>query len=61
MTHAIDFLKHADRILIMKDGRIAADGSYEKLLGNPLLMNIIEVHNKNNENGENQENASDAA
>ena len=31
VTHAIDFVHHADSIIIMDKGRIAAKGTYQEL------------------------------
>ena len=31
VTHAIDFLEHVDRIIIMEGGRPVLDGDYESL------------------------------
>jgi len=35
VTHAIDFLHMADRIIIMEKGRIACSGSFEEVRENP--------------------------
>jgi ABC-type bacteriocin/lantibiotic exporter with double-glycine peptidase domain len=37
VTHAIDFIHLADRILIMDKGRIAANGTYEEVKDSPIL------------------------
>jgi len=47
VTHAIDFLKLTDRILIMKGGQIVAQGSYTDLCDDPYLLEAVEVHLKN--------------
>ena len=47
VTHAIDFLKLTDRIIIMKAGEIVAQGSYEELRADPFLLETVEVHLKN--------------
>lgn len=47
VTHAIDFLKLTDRIIIMKNGEIAAMGSYDELEENQHLKETIKIHQKN--------------
>ena len=42
ITHAIDYLRHADRIIIMKDGRISEIGTYQQLLRNDELPSMLE-------------------
>ena len=37
VTHAIDFLHLADRLVVLKDGQIQAIGTYEEMQGNPHL------------------------
>ena len=45
VTHAIDFVHLADRVLIMKEGKIAAQGSYDQLKDNEYMKQIMEIHN----------------
>ena len=40
VTHAVDFIHLADHIVIMKDGQIQAQGSYDELIFNPYLIQI---------------------
>ena len=47
VTHAVDFIHLADHIVIMKDGEIQAQGSYDELIFNPYLMQIQDIHTKN--------------
>lgn len=47
VTHAIDFLKFADRIVILKEGRIWANGSFEELQSNPHLQEVLAIKKRN--------------
>ena len=47
VTHAVDFLHLADRIVIMENGRIQATGSMAELEDNPHLKQVMETHRKN--------------
>ena len=47
VTHAVDFLHLADKIVIMKDGRIHAQGTMAELESNPHLNQVMETHRKN--------------
>ena len=47
VTHAIDFLHLADRIVVMKDGQIKTMGTYEEVLKNPIVEEIVSIHKKN--------------
>jgi len=47
VTHAVDFLHLADRIVIMKDGMIQAQGTITELEENPHLKQVMETHRKN--------------
>ena len=45
VTHAIDFVHLADRVVIMKEGKIAAHGSYDELKDNEYMKQVMEIHN----------------
>ena len=45
VTHAIDFVHLADRVLIMKEGKIAAQGSYDELKDNEYMKQVMDIHN----------------
>ena len=47
VTHAVDFLNVADRIIIMNKGRVRAQGSYEELKDNEYMKQVIEIHRAN--------------
>lgn len=44
VTHAIDFVHHADSIIIMEKGRIAAKGTYQELQNNEAFKNLIDIN-----------------
>ena len=48
VTHAVDFLEHVDKIVIMKEGRIVNFGTYEELLSceyfKQVLATLHETH-----------------
>jgi ABC-type bacteriocin/lantibiotic exporter with double-glycine peptidase domain len=43
-THAVDYLKLADKIILLDNGRIEAQGSLDDLKDEPLLLEIINEH-----------------
>ena len=47
VTHAIDFIHMADKIVIMEKGRIAAQGTYEELLENPIFKRLQDINKIN--------------
>jgi len=47
VTHAVDFLHLADRIVIMAGGRITAQGTMKDLEDDPHLKQVMETHRKN--------------
>ena len=49
VTHAIEFIQYADRIIIMKDGAIQADGTFAELQDNLYLKEITGIMNTNNQ------------
>ena len=50
MTHAIDFIHLADRIVILNEGNIAACGKYEELSDNEQFQNLIKINEINKDN-----------
>lgn len=53
VTHAIDFLHLADKICVVQDGTIAAQGTYEELKDDPHLQRVLEINQKNLEETKN--------
>ena len=49
VTHAIDFLHLTDRIVVMKEGRVQAFGTFEELANNPIMSEVLEISRKNME------------
>ena len=47
MTHAIDFVHLADRIILMDKGRIVEQGPFEKLIENAQFRNLVQVNDLN--------------
>jgi ABC-type bacteriocin/lantibiotic exporter with double-glycine peptidase domain len=44
VTHAVDYLHLCDRIIVMKDGRITASGSYQELATNAHLQEVVKIY-----------------
>lgn len=36
-THAIDFLHLADRVIVLKGGRVEVEGEYDQVIKNPIV------------------------
>ena len=49
VTHAIDFLHLSDRIIVLKDGKIQAFGTFEELEDDPHMKGVLEINKKNME------------
>mmetsp|Transcript_37767 Transcript_37767/g.45946 ORF Transcript_37767/g.45946 Transcript_37767/m.45946 type:complete len:191 (-) Transcript_37767:2105-2677(-) len=47
VTHAIDFINQADHVIIMKDGKVEAQGSYKELESHPYILEVQDIHSKN--------------
>ena len=47
VTHAIDFLHLTDRIVVLKDGKIQANGSFAEIQDDPHLQVVLEINRKN--------------
>ena len=50
VTHAIDFIHLADRIVILDDGKMTACGKYDELADNAQFQNLIKINEINKEN-----------
>ena len=46
-THAVEIVEMADHVIIMKNGKIQAQGSYESIKNDPYLLEIQKIHKKN--------------
>ena len=44
VTHAIDFVHLADRVVIMKKGKVYAQGTYEELKDNEYMQQVMDIH-----------------
>ena len=44
VTHALDFLHLCDRIVVMKNGKIAATGTYEELAADEHVSEILKIY-----------------
>lgn len=44
VTHAIDFLEMADKIVIMEKGRVLEQGSFEEIKNNEKLQELVETN-----------------
>ena len=47
VTHAVDFVHLADKIVIMNEGKIIAQGSYSELEDHPYMKQIQDIHETN--------------
>ena len=56
MTHAIDFVHLADKIVIMNEGKIIAQGSYDELVDHPYMQQIQDIHETNKDELKNANN-----
>jgi len=44
VTHAIDFVRHADVLVIMDKGRIVAQGSFDEVKHHESYKNLIKIN-----------------
>ena len=44
ITHAVDFLKRVDRIIVMKEGKILMDGKYKQIKDDPYIISILDIN-----------------
>jgi ABC-type bacteriocin/lantibiotic exporter with double-glycine peptidase domain len=50
VTHAIDFLPLADKIVLMEYGRIVACGSFQELRNHEKIKALISINKLNQDN-----------
>jgi ABC-type enterochelin transport system ATPase subunit len=43
-THAIDFLHLADHVVLLEEGRIEVQGTYEEVIKNKMVQDIVDTH-----------------
>lgn len=48
-THAIDFLHLADKIVVLKEGKIEVQGTYKEVKSHPSVDAILKIHKGNEE------------
>ncbi|KAB0798601.1 hypothetical protein PPYR_09594 [Photinus pyralis] len=54
ITHQVKYAKEADRIIVLKDGRISEEGSYDELITNGTdFLKLVQV-NVNDDSGEHE-------
>ena len=49
VTHAVDFIHLADKIVIMDKGKIVSQGSYNELKSHSYIIKIKGIHDSNKE------------
>ena len=49
VTHAVDFMHLADKVVIMNQGKILAQGTYNELSGHPYMLQVQDIHASNKE------------
>jgi ABC-type molybdate transport system ATPase subunit len=49
VTHAVDFLHLADRIIVMQNGQVQANGPFEELQNDPHLIEVLNIYKKQNQ------------
>ena len=44
VTHAVDFMHLADRIVVMEGGRVSSFGTFYELKNNSYLEKVLNIH-----------------
>jgi ATP-binding cassette subfamily C (CFTR/MRP) protein 1 len=44
VTHAVDFLKYVDTIVLLKEGEVILNGSYEEVKDSPYIREVLAIH-----------------
>lgn len=49
VTHAIDFLELADRVVVLEKGEIKVNGHFNDIKSHPIISKLLEINSINNE------------
>ena len=44
VTHAVDFLRFVDRVIVMKQGSIVLQGTFNEIKEDPYLKELLKIH-----------------
>jgi ABC-type multidrug transport system fused ATPase/permease subunit len=47
ITHAVDFLHLADKIIVIKDGQLVQFGTFDSLKDSEYLLKLMQIHKTN--------------
>lgn len=59
VTHAVDYISQADHIIIINEGRVQAQGSYDELSSHPYIVKVKDIDEKNKKKLESGDNDQD--
>ena len=52
VTHAIDFVHHADTLIIMEKGRVVVSGSFDHVKNHQSYKNLMDINKLSDEKKE---------
>ena len=50
VTHAVDFLHLVDQIILLKDGQVHLNGSYQEIKNDEYLLKLMDIHKQHEQN-----------